>query len=317
MRVEVKGVTRAFGTLRAVDAASFSFGSGEVYGFIGPNGAGKTTTLRILGTLDVPTDGDAFVDGVSVVSYPDKARRVLGFMPDSLDAYKDVTVAEYVDFFARAYGLIGEPKRRRIAQVMDFTDLEVLKDKLTDALSKGMKQRLSLARALINDPEVLLLDEPASGLDPRARVELRELIRLLGEQGKAILVSSHILSELSEMCDGVVIIERGRILAEGKVSDVEKLLRGHQRLAIEVVTDEASSAGADFARLERFLLEQPGVSEVSVSGSVLGCSYNGTAAGRAELLGAMIGAGFRISQFQVEEKDLEDIFLQITKGEVS
>ena len=312
MRVEVKNVTRVFGTTRAVNKASFSFGSGEVYGFIGPNGAGKTTTLRILGTLDVPTSGDARIDGQSVVHYPDRARRIMGFMPDSLDAYRDVTVSEYVDFFARAYGLRGDEKKRRVSQVMDFTDLEVLKEKLTDSLSKGMKQRLSLARALINDPQVLLLDEPAAGLDPRARVELRELIRLLGQQGKAILVSSHILTELSEMCDGVVIIEKGRILAEGKVSEVEKLLRGHLRLHIELA-DETD--GLD--KLERLLLEQRGVSNVAPSGNAMECSFEGTTLERAGLLSVVVDAGFKVSQFKVEESDLEDIFMQITQGEVS
>jgi ABC-2 type transport system ATP-binding protein len=312
VRVEVKNITRNFGATRAVDGASFTFGSGEVYGFIGPNGAGKTTTLRILGTLDVPTTGDALIDGQSVVHYPDRARRIMGFMPDSLDAYKDVTVAEYVDFFARAYGLRGEEKRKRVSQVMDFTDLEVLKDKLTDALSKGMKQRLSLARALINDPQVLLLDEPAAGLDPRARVELRELIGLLGEQGKAILVSSHILTELSEMCDGIVIIEKGKILAEGKVCDVEKLLRSHLRLRIELA-DEAD--GLD--KLERLLLEQHGVSNVTPSGHAMECSFEGTSMDQAGLLAVVVGAGFKVSQFKVEESDLEDIFMQITQGEVS
>jgi ABC-2 type transport system ATP-binding protein len=317
VRVEVKSVTRVFGDVRAVDGASFSFGSGEVYGFIGPNGAGKTTTLRILGTLDVPTSGDAFIDGRSVVHYPDKVRRAIGFMPDSLDAYKDVTVTEYVDFFARAYGLRGEEKRRRVSQVMSFTDLEVLKDKLTDSLSKGMKQRLSLARALINDPQVLLLDEPAAGLDPRARVELRELIRALGEQGKAILVSSHILTELSEMCDGVVIIERGHILAEGKVCEVEKLLRARQKLSIELVPSQEACEQKGIEQLERFLVEQPGVSDVGAVGGATECGFDGTPGERAELLARIVASGFKVAQFKVEESDLEDIFLQITRGEVS
>jgi ABC-2 type transport system ATP-binding protein len=309
-------VSRVFGTARAVDGASFSFGSGDVYGFIGPNGAGKTTTLRILATLDVPSSGDATIDGQSVVHYPDRARRVIGFMPDSLDAYHDVTVAEYVDFFARAYALRGDEKRRRVARVMSFTDLEPLRDKLTDTLSKGMKQRLSLARALINDPQVLLLDEPAAGLDPRARVELRELIRLLGEQGKAILVSSHILTELSEMCGGVVIIERGRILAEGKVGDVERLLRRKaRRLSIELACDDAEAAGA-MERLERLLAEQPGVSDTGRVAATMECSFDGSAAARAELLARIVAAGFKVAQYKIEESDLEDIFLQITRGEV-
>ena len=322
MRVEVKDLSRRFGDLKAVDRASFSFESGEVYGFIGPNGAGKTTTLKILATLDVPTSGDVLFDGRSAVNYPDRVRSLLGFMPDTLDAYKDMTAREYVDFFARAYGLKGRERARRCAEIMAFTDLEPLAEKLTDTLSKGMKQRLSLARTLVHDPQVLLLDEPAAGLDPRARVELRELIRLLGERGKAILVSSHILTELSEICNGVVIIEKGCILAEGRTSEVERKLRQSQRVAVELAQRGGQASGGEGGgkgsdALERFLVEQPGVADVRIVGSGADFEFTGTAADRAGLLGRMVGEGFLVGQYRVEEPDLEDIFLQITHGEVS
>jgi ABC-2 type transport system ATP-binding protein len=199
---------------------------------------------------------------------------------------------------------------------MDFTDLNPLAEKLTDTLSKGMKQRLSLARTLIHDPDVLLLDEPAAGLDPRARVEVRELIRLLGERGKAILVSSHILTELSEICNGVVIIEKGAILATGLTADVERKLQSSHRVAVEL-----ASPGEEGARgtgpLERFLLEQPGVEDVRVVGLGADFDYTGTVAERAEMLSRIVAEGFLVGQYRIEESDLEDLFLQITRGEVS
>ena len=276
----------------------------------------KTTALKILATLDMPTSGDAFFDGRSAVNYPDRVRGAIGFMPDTLDAYKDMTVREYVDFFARAYGLRGRERKRRMSDIMGFTDLNPLAEKLTDTLSKGMKQRLSLARTLIHDPDVLLLDEPAAGLDPRARVEVRELIRLLGQRGKAILVSSHILTELSEICNGVVIIEKGAILATGLTADVERKLQSSHRVTVELASPGGKGASGNIP-LERFLLEQPGVADVRVVGLGADFDFSGTVAERAELLSRIVAEGFLVGQYRVEESDLEDIFLQITRGEVS
>ena len=199
---------------------SFSFGSGEIFGFIGPNGAGKTTTIEVLATLIEPTSGDAFVNGVSVSQDPEKVRRLVGYMPDSLSAHNDITVHEYIDFFARAYGVAAKERKKVIEAVESFTNLTKIKDKFLKALSKGMKQRVSLARALVCDPPVLILDEPAAGLDPRARVELRELLKVLSDQGKAILISSHILTELAEISTGAVIIEQGKLLRAGTIDDI-------------------------------------------------------------------------------------------------
>jgi len=179
MKVEAHGLKRYFGSTRAVDGISFSFGSGDVFGFVGPNGAGKTTTLKILATLDEPSGGDVTVDGISVREYPEKIRMVMGFVPDALPANSDITVHEYLDFFGRAYGLKGDALRSSVAGVEEFTGLVGLKDRLVSKLSKGMKQRVSLGRALIHDPAVILMDEPASGLDPRARIEFRELVLAL------------------------------------------------------------------------------------------------------------------------------------------
>ncbi|MEX0886170.1 MAG: ABC transporter ATP-binding protein, partial [Phycisphaeraceae bacterium] len=212
MQISVTKLTRRFGQTVAVDDLSFRFGGGQIFGFVGPNGAGKTTTMRILATLDEPTTGDACIDDISVVEDPEQARRLIGFMPDSEPTHRDVTVHEYLDFFARAYGLRGARRSDTVERVESFTNLGGIREKALRALSKGMKQRVSLARALVHDPPLLVMDEPAAGLDPRARVELRELLKVLAEQGKAILISSHILTELAEICDGAVIIERGRLL---------------------------------------------------------------------------------------------------------
>ncbi|HET8798165.1 MAG TPA: ABC transporter ATP-binding protein, partial [Thermoanaerobaculia bacterium] len=258
MRVEVVDLRKDFGRTVAVDGVSFTFGAGDVMGFVGPNGAGKTTTMRILSTLDEPSGGDALLDGVSIVQEPEEARRRVGFVPDALPVHADVTVHEYLDFFARAYG-IGPQKRRSVIEgVEEFTNLTGIRDKTLKALSKGMNQRVCLARALLHDPGVLILDEPAAGLDPRARIELRELIRVFAANGKAILMSSHILTELAEICTGAVIIERGRILRAGSLDEIMTAASesGHRTLIIRT----RGSA----AELQRVLLEMPGVAETRV-----------------------------------------------------
>src|SRR5262245_53418424 len=220
MKVQIVNLKKNFGATRAVDDVSFTFSSGQVVGFVGPNGAGKTTTMRILATLDEPTAGDVLIDGVSVVEEPERARRFVGYVPDSLPTHRDMSVHEYLHFFARAYGLKGLHRAKVIDEVEEFTGLTGLRDKMLVALSKGMKQRVSLARALLHDPVVLVMDEPAAGLDPRARIELRELLRVLSSQGKAILISSHILTELAEICHGAIIIEHGKLLMAGGISDL-------------------------------------------------------------------------------------------------
>ena len=222
MQVNIFNLRKDFGVTRAVDDISFSFSSGQIIGFVGPNGAGKTTTMRILATLDEPTSGDAKIDNVSIVEVPEQARRLIGYVPDALPMHRDISVHDYLDFFARAYGLTGTQRRQVVENIEEFTNLTGIRDKTLHALSKGMKQRVSLARALLHDPSVLVMDEPAAGLDPRARVELRELLKILSAQGKAILISSHILTELSEICDGAIIIEQGRIITAGTLHEIAK-----------------------------------------------------------------------------------------------
>jgi ABC-2 type transport system ATP-binding protein len=308
MRVEVRGLRKEFGRTTALDGVSFSFGSGEVMGFVGPNGAGKTTTMRILATLDEPTGGDALLDGVSIVQEPEHARRSIGFVPDALPTHSDITVHEYLDFFARAYRLTGAQRKQVIESVEEFTNLTGIRHKLLKALSKGMNQRVCLARALLHDPKVLILDEPAAGLDPRARIELRELIRVFATQGKAILMSSHILTELAEICTGTVIIERGRILRAGALDEILAINREKRTLIVRSIgrVDE----------LQRALLELPGVVEAQPDDDAVQVEFAGSEEGASDLLTELVRRGFRIAEFHQQGVDLEQVFMDVTTGGV-
>ncbi len=299
---------RHFGATRAVDDVSFEVYRGQVFGYIGPNGAGKTTSMRILATLDLPTAGDAFVDGFSVVDDPDRVRLRLGFMPDYFSVYPNIEVREYLDFYARSYQLRGARRTDAVHRVMAFTGLDVLADKPIDGLSKGMKQRLCLGRALIHDPPVMILDEPAAGLDPRARIELREMIRTLAGEGKAILVSSHILTELAEMCDIVGIIEQGRLLAVGSVDEIQRRSSEQVANAVQVrVIDGAESLG-------QWLTGRDGIEQLRTDGQLANFIHGGDLASEADLLKEMIEAGFRVVAFGSRRQSLEDVFMQVTEG---
>ncbi len=308
MRIDVVHLRRYFGDTRAVDDISFSFESGQVFGFVGPNGAGKTTAMRIMATLDEPTDGDCFIDGISVVEDPEKARRLIGFMPDHLPAHRDMTVDHYLDFFARAYGIKGETRRNTVERIEQFTNLLGIRHKTLQALSKGMKQRVSLARALVHDPPVLIMDEPAAGLDPRARVELRELLRILASQGKAILISSHILTELAELCNGAVIIEQGRILRAGTIDGILDEDETHRTYLIRTLDDPAS--------LHRYLLERPHVLAAQIIGDEVGVEIEGDDDAWCNLLKELVTGDFRILEFRQRKAGLEELFMNVTKGMV-
>lgn len=315
--IQLDHVTRSFGDTRAVDDVSFHVRAGEVFGFIGPNGAGKTTSMRILSTLDTPTSGEAWVDGFSVVDDPDRVRRRLGWMPDGFGTYPNVNCEEYLDFFARSYGLRGKERRTTLSNVMGFTQLDQLANKPVVGLSKGMKQRLCLGRALINNPKVLILDEPAAGLDPRARIELREMICELAGEGKAILVSSHILTELAEMCDRVGIIEHGQLLAVGTV---EEILDQQNDLSdadsTNVSTQIAITVLSDLDAAIDWLNKQDGVSVIQSLQKTIRVSCEGDLNSQADLLQAMINHGIRVANFASKQKSLEDIFLSVTRGRV-
>ncbi len=325
MKIEVAHVTRCFGRIRAADDVSFEFGSGDVYGFIGPNGAGKSTTMRIIATLDRPDSGDVLCGGVSVIDYPERARRLIGYMPDRLPENDDILVWEYLDFFARAAGIRGAARRKRLAEVEEFTALEGLRTQSLSALSKGMKQRVSLARALVHNPSVLILDEPAAGLDPRARVELRGQIRAVAEQGTAVLISSHILTELQDICNGAVIIEQGRIVRAGSIAELSG--EGEKKSRRRSV---ASSASPDSPRIRievklrgdtdgagLIAQELPLVRRVRHSGpDGLLLEVEGGEREAAGVVATLINEGIVVTEFRPAAESLEQLFMKLTAGRV-
>ncbi len=347
MKTEVRNLTRVFGKTVAVNDISFSFEDGNIFGFIGPNGAGKTTTIRIMATLDLATSGDVFYDGVSATLYPEAVRRVVGYMPDSLPGYKDIQVWEYLDFFARSFGLKGAERTRALNDIVDFTNLGELRYKFLFALSKGMKQRVSLARALIHNPKVLIMDEPAAGLDPRARHELRTLLKILAEQKKAIFLSSHILSELQDICDGAVIIEQGRLLSAGTLNDLLAQVNGGapapsapaqpqpgETAGLSGATDTTAPAPqpqavpqgvsitlktprgeAEPVRLK--LLEHPLTRSVDLfDDDEVHAVIEGSDAEVSRVVGTVFAAGLTVLSFNRNQMGLEELFMKITQGKV-
>jgi ABC-2 type transport system ATP-binding protein len=306
--LHIDRLVRHFDAIRAVDNVSFSVARGTVLGFIGPNGAGKTTTMRILATLETPQEGDARVAGFSVVDQPEDVRRLTGFMPDYAGVYAHTTVFEYLDFFARAHGLRGARRRSAVDTIIEFMGIGELRERHVETLSKGLKQRVALGRALVHDPRLLILDEPAANLDPRARIEFRTLIRELAADGKTILLSSHILTELSEMCDSVAVIERGKILATGPVDDILGRMRQRRILAVRLAHPRDD--------LERFLLEQPGVLNVHEAGGRIHFELDGGDADQVALVGQLVSAGFPVLEISTHAADLEDLFIEITGGRV-
>jgi len=302
--IEVTRLSRWFSGIHAVREISFTVEPGQVVGFVGANGAGKTTTMRIIATLDYPSAGRACVAGFDVVEDPASVRRVLGWMPDHYGTYSHMTVLEYLDFFARALGFSGAERKARVEEVMAFTDLASLSERLVDKLSKGMGQRLCLGRALIHDPSVLILDEPAAGLDPKARVELKHLIRILAEEGKTVFISSHILSELEEMCDSLLFINQGEIIHHGSA---EELRRGRDGVTVVRVT---LAEGAE--KLESWAQMAPDVAfkDASKNGGrlIIESHEEERIAG---VLRRMIEDGLTVVDFHREQARLEDAFIEI------
>ncbi|MCA9133245.1 MAG: ABC transporter ATP-binding protein [Planctomycetales bacterium] len=307
--IQLRRLHRFFGRTKAVNDVSFEVQAGQVFGYIGPNGAGKTTSMRILSTLELPDYGDALVDGFSCVNDPDRVRQRLGFMPDHFGTYPNMNCVEYLDFFARSYGLVGRGRTQALRHTLAYTGLDKIAEKPIRGLSKGMRQRLCLGRAMIHDPAVLVLDEPANGLDPRARIELRHMLRGLAAEGKALLVSSHILTELGEMCDAIGIIERGELIVSGSVSEIKAQLRPHIDVRLHLI-DGGETLG-------QWLAEQPGVSHIQAQDTVVRFQLAGASPQhQAELLRAIVQAGFLLLEFSTESRSLEDVFLQITTGAV-
>ncbi len=306
--VELRGLAKAYGRTVAVAGVDLEIDRGEIFGLVGPNGAGKTTTLRMLATLLEPTAGEARVCGIDIIGQPNRVRRVIGYMPDTFGVYDDMRVWEYLDFFAHVYVTPEARRKTIVADLLELVDLTPKRDEYVQSLSRGMQQRLCLAHALVHDPQVLLLDEPASGLDPRARAELRELLRALRSMGKTILISSHILPELEELCTAVAIIDRGRVLASGRVEDIERRFRRGSVLRAKVIggPEEWQAAHGYFAAVPEVAAAVPlsdGRIELAIPGD--------EATSAAILFGAM-SAGHGIASFAPVASDLEELFLQIT-----
>jgi ABC-2 type transport system ATP-binding protein len=308
--IEVIHFTKRYGEFVAVDDLSFTIGKGEIFGFIGPNGAGKSTTIRFLATLLRPTTGEGRVAGHSVVTDPMAVRRVIGFMPDDFGVYDGMKVWEFLDFFAVAYEIPRGQRRQIIGQVLELLDLTHKRDDYVNGLSKGMKQRLCLAKTLVHDPPVLILDEPASGLDPRARLEMKALLNELKGMGKTILVSSHILSELADFCTMIGIIERGKLLAAGSINDIQRQLRSHRVLKVRVLDASIEVAA-------RILEDDRGIRQVESYDHTLTAEFSGQEADMAELLRRLIDSGVQVHSFAEEDLSLEEVFMMITKGIVN
>lgn len=314
--VETRDLTRRYGTTLALDHLTLQVAQGAIFGFIGPNGAGKTTTMRILTTLLRPSSGEAWVAGRSVLAEPLEVRKVVGFMPDFFGVYDNMKVWEYLDFFGRAYGIAPNRRQSMIGELLELVDLSYKRDDFVMGLSRGMKQRLSLARTMIHDPALLILDEPASGLDPRARIELRELLKELRALGKTVMISSHILTELAEMCTHIAIIERGKLLASGDVQTILRSLQPHRTLELRVLSGAAHAEALLRARGEVIEVRRsaPDPATDAAGPHTLLIDYTGDEPGMGELLAALIGAGVVVTRFAEQSSDLEDIFMQVTKG---
>lgn len=307
--LKVENLTKTFPNVLAVDDLSFELEEGRICGFVGPNGAGKTTTMRIIATLEEPTKGTIAVDGLSLFEEPYKVRRTIGFMPDHYGVYPALTCRDYLEFYARAYEV--EPKLRsgRIGGIMDFTGLEKIADKQVESLSKGMKQRLNLGRALINDPKLMIMDEPAAGLDPRARVELRYLVKSLSERGKTIFISSHILTELAEICDSILVIDNGRRITFGPFEEIQKSLQDVVSISVRLLKAEEA------AKLELFLMERANVRDIRVGeNGRIQFSFTGEIEGAPALLREVLNADFSVVEFKQNALTMEDVFLKITEG---
>lgn len=308
--LEVKNLRKEYGGLTAVKGISFNLNPGDIFGFIGSNGAGKTTTIRMIATLLEPTAGTAILNGADIRKDPMAVRRMIGYMPDFFGLYDDVKVWEYLDFFAAIYQVPQKKRAEVIDSVLELTNLTVKKQAFVQSLSRGMQQRLCLARCLVHDPTLLLLDEPASGLDPRARAELKELIAELGRMGKIVIVSSHILPELADFCNTVGIIERGELLAFGPVSEIVKDIQPHRVFAAQILKDADNAIDCLTGLASVLGAKHVGDGEVRIE-------FVGDMEAQADVLAALVNKGFRVSSFREDSADLEDVFLKLTTGAVN
>lgn len=306
--IKTVDLTKKYGDSYAIRSIDLDLQAGDLFGFIGPNGAGKTTTMRIIATLLDPTSGEAYVCGNSVHTHPKEIRRLVGYMPDFFGVYDDMTVVEYLDFFAAAYRIGGQARRKRVDELLDIVDLEFKRDAFANTLSRGQTQRLGLARTLLHDPQVLLLDEPLSGLDPRARIEMRNLLKRLGQLGKTIVVSSHILPELADICNKVGIIDKGELKVNTSKADALRMVRDHAVLQVQLANSEQLDAAAALVR------SHESVQSVEVTPPGLRVILRPEVEQYWSLPKLLIENGIQLRSFNEEELDLESAFMALTKG---
>lgn len=306
--IKTTNLTKKYGDMYAIRGINLELQQGDLFGFIGPNGAGKTTTMRIIATLLTPTYGEAYVCDNSIYTNPKEIRRLVGYMPDFFGVYDDMTVIEYLEFFAAAYRIQGPARRQRCDEMLDIVDLDFKRDAYANTLSRGQTQRLGLARVLLHDPQVLLLDEPLSGLDPRARIEMRNLLRKLGEMGKTIIVSSHILPELADICNKVGIINRGEMGFNDSIEELIKTVRPQTVLQIRLVQPEQNSEATSL------LAAQPLVESVEAQNGMLEVTLLEGSHDFSVLAGTLTSAGFPFKRFAEKETNLESAFMALTKG---
>jgi len=304
--IKTQDLTKIYGQVRAIDHLTLELSEGDLYGFIGPNGSGKTTTMRILATLLQPTWGEAYVCGYSIYTHPKEIRRLIGYMPDFFGVYDDMKVIEYLEFFAAAYRIKGPLRRKKCEEMLSLVGLDYKRDALVTSLSRGMTQRLGLARVLLHDPQVLLLDEPASGLDPRARIEIRTLLKELRAMGKTIMVSSHILPELADICNKVGIIERGKLLVSTDVTEVMRRVRRRPLLEIGLA--------GDLDRAAKLLEQHELVERVDARNGLLRVTLREGVEDYSPLPAFLVQNGCRLTLFKEEEINLETAFMALTKG---
>ena len=304
--IQIRGLSKSFGSFQALKGIDLTIAKGTVFGFVGPNGAGKSTTMSILATLMAPDSGIAMVDGFDVTKHPHEVRKRIGYMPDFFGVYDQFKTMEYMHFYGASYGIPKAERDELIPNLLELVNLSDKKDAYVDTLSRGMKQRLCLARCLVHDPELLILDEPASGLDPRARIEMREILKELKTMGKTIIISSHILPELAEMVDEIGVIEHGLMRAIGNVNEIQNRLRVKRYLHIRLL-DKMDEA-------EAFLRDRPHVNKLLREEDNINVHFGGGDEEQAELLRSMMSYGFEIVSFSEAQSNLEDVFLEITRG---
>ena len=304
--IETKHLTKHYGNLAALVDFNLTIQAGDIFGFIGPNGAGKTTTMRILATLLEPSHGQAFIDGMNVRKKGKNIRRIVGYMPDFMGVYDDLKVFEYLEFFAAAFGIERKKRKTIVEGVLELTDLQTKAAFPVDSLSRGMQQRLGLARVLIHDPRVLILDEPASGLDPRARIEIRGLLRELKRMGKTIMISSHILSELEEICDHVGIIEQGRLVFSGTMEEIRRRMGVKSKVNLRVANNQSKAV--------ELLSALPEIKDVNLAGDHIAVTFLEDQNTDGIIARTLVRGDIDIVALEPEQVKLDDAFLQLTKG---